>query len=83
MTRHYLVSFFCLTVVASSFNVGPTTNQRPTALLAHSSRRDFVAASIGTAFLSIVSAGVEPAFALDDLAMPSAEEDAKSREVSK
>lgn len=60
--------------VVSSFVTPSCGQKQSTALQAEASRRKFIDAAIGTAFVALAS----PAFAIDDLSMP----DEKSQEVS-
>lgn len=82
MFRHYLlVTVLCLTQGGSgAYSVVPSDVRQPSISSSRQSRRAFVAASIGTAYAAFTSA-VSPANALEDLSMPSADDDAKAREV--
>jgi hypothetical protein len=61
---------------ASAFTVAPEA-KRSTNTMLFESRRGFMAASVGV--VGFLASGMAPAFAVDDLAMPTAEEEAAQK----
>lgn len=81
MSRSSLFFAFAVAILAAveGYVVPQSANRQSTALSAQSSRRAFAVASMGAAFATLASGA--PAFALDDLAMPSGG-DADAQSVS-